>query len=735
MTKHCKKESCKDVSEKKHCKKDICKEICDNVPFKHQIQLYLGDAYGVEVPNTAFWITLTIVKDGPKVTIQFPVINFETGQFANNPYEIANPTLIVLGVPPEFATFSPPPQNGGYLFTKKGFLPKCLRPNELQNLSYFAASNNGMNSTFNYIVNYDFNPPVTGITNDPITPGYILQINNIGALIIQGMGTFANIIPPGTQSLMPTSITYIVKPKLQLCDNIRISHKEINTAVFPFNTIPANRRGAVDALRDSHINDAFDNVVAYAWSDNSFVKDKPNNPSTMGLAVAIGKVKDGQLKMRNPKFIPTPTNFYVWDTAIAINRKNKKNIVVSYGLINFSFPDNGLPFAVLYRAVSNDGGKTWPINGPTNIQPTGTDPVLGLPAFGDAPGVQSDQFGNIWYLASNLFDNAGNTINQGFVMVSTDGGNTYQLVFTFPFASANAFTDLPSMCFGGDGLGNYGAHLVIDYVQDFQIGGLDLYPEMAFIPITGLGLFGTPEVAYLPQFTNNNLTASIAASVDGKVWTFGSPQGLVPGGYAFPGSANVNNNHRIIFKSPGPIDENYVGPWTVANANLLQSSLFLPQWTSQPIYGMFQSQRQAVYDDCRQALYILVNKRTKDAAKSQIYLLISRDNGASFSQPVEIATTTCANRGFQSMQLDTKTGNLLMGWYDGRDYKNLTGLNYYGAVITACQLDEWVKEMKASNPLYIEPAFVVPEVQAQLNNQNQSNIERHNKFVKAKYEL
>ena len=68
------------------------------------------------------------------------------------------------------------------------------------------------------------------------------------------------------------------------------------------------------------------------------------------------------------------------------------------------------------RAVSFDGGKTWPapfdgtnsvpFNGLTNIQPTG------IPAsFGDNRGVAADKFGNIWYGTTNGYDNLGNYIN------------------------------------------------------------------------------------------------------------------------------------------------------------------------------------------------------------------------------------------------------------------------------------------------------------------------------------
>ena len=41
-----------------------------------------------------------------------------------------------------------------------------------------------------------------------------------------------------------------------------------------------------------------------------------------------------------------------------------------------------------------------------------------------------------------------------------------------------------------------------------------------------------------------------------------------------------------------------------------------------------------------------------------------------------------------TMALDIKTGNLLFGWYDCRDYKNGLSFNYYGAVIDAKTLDK-----------------------------------------------
>ena len=89
-----------------------------------------------------------------------------------------------------------------------------------------------------------------------------------------------------------------------------------------------------------------------------------------------------------------------WDTAVAINRTDPKNIVVSYGVLDHNVSPDG---AQAYRAVSFDGGLTWPQNGPLNIQPTGNPSN-----FGDNRGVSSDKFGNIWYSTTNEFDAFGN---------------------------------------------------------------------------------------------------------------------------------------------------------------------------------------------------------------------------------------------------------------------------------------------------------------------------------------
>ncbi len=71
--------------------------------IKHNIQLQVADFFGYPVANTEFWITLNIYKEGPRVTIQLPLNNFET---------VGTSDLGFI-----------PPVSGGFLITSDGFLP------------------------------------------------------------------------------------------------------------------------------------------------------------------------------------------------------------------------------------------------------------------------------------------------------------------------------------------------------------------------------------------------------------------------------------------------------------------------------------------------------------------------------------------------------------------------------------------------------------------------------------
>lgn len=679
-----------------HAKEKGAQGIYKSCVLKHNIQLQLYDAYGVPVPGTEFWVTLNILKSGPKVTIQLPLINFETGPYANSSFEL----------PP------PPAVPGGYLYTSDGYLPPDLRPNDNVYRSWVAATDNG--ALLSYSLEQDPS------TIPPPISGYILSITPDGGLVVQGTGTVGNIIPPGNQVLLPTDITYFAEPRRHLKRNTAISTGPSIATLF------TNPNSLNDSFRDEHISDAFDGVAAWAWNDNSAIADKTNG--ILDVLVAIGTVdKKGKLKVQKPVNI---TNFTVanqnpFDTAIAINRTDKNNIIVSWSTPTDG--NGGLPLP--YRAVSFDGGKTWPYNGPINIQPTG-NPVQ----IFDNPGVKSDKFGNIWYVSTNGYDDFGDAYDTPYFTLSTDGGVTYELIYTLPTPpqSVDIFGyDFPQFCFGGDGSGNYGLQYTVDYFPGFSDGAT----VVGFIPIYGLGSVGTPtDPIYLNAFENACLANSITASADGRVWYYGFNNGV--GNIGIPGVpisyGTGITTVRNLFKSPGAPDVNVAGPWDVASLNLLNFTIFLPIQDAQPDFGFFHGPISNFYDDNRQALYLLSQSNSPDFSQNmRLRFQISRDNAQTWTNGIDISNSIIGNRGFQSMALDTVRGDLYFGWYDGRNDPTFQALEYFGAVIPKKQLDKLVNKIPLSNPLYTLPSAGIPfdpDTLSPTNAPNQSKaIKKHKK--------
>ena len=91
----------------------------------------------------------------------------------------------------------------------------------------------------------------------------------------------------------------------------------------------------------------------------------------------------------------------------------------------------------------------------------------------------------------------------------------------------------------------------------------------------------------------------------------------------------------------------------------------------------------------------------------RLYFIISRDNGQTWSDPIDISTTDFANRGFQSMAFDPVTGNLVFGWYDGRNDPTFQSIQYFAAIMPAAQLDALVNKIPLSNPLYMPANGIV----------------------------
>ncbi len=639
----------------------VDKDKCNNRTqcFEHNIQLQLFDFNGFPVENTKFWVALNVLKRGPEVTLQLPVINFQTGQISS---ENPNPSNVLIP--------------GGYLYTVDGFLPANVRPVDLVPRSVLAGSNNGLSPVFS------FTQTPSTLPEPPV--GYIVQVTNAGALQIQGAETFENIIPAGPQIMLPIDITYLARQAPRLLDNRRLSTGLTSTVNF------TSSAAANNGVRDSHVCDADAGIAAWAWCDNSNIKQTIN---TLNVMVSIGTTdSSGKLTVGAPIQITNfPANVGAWDTAIAINRTNPDNIVVSYGMFDYELGGN-----TLCRAVSFDRGVTWgepfdgvtaqPFNGPLAVQPAG--------GFGDARGVASDNLGTFWYSAT-----ANALSDAPLFYTSTNQGVDFNITFTAPtdILLPDQKYDYPQFCFGFNATGEYGLY----YIVDIDSNNGDSFPSLGFLPITGTDL--TPTVTLLPEFTNTLKFSQLTSSPDGRVWML-----AIPNGAATPILPIV-----LAFKSPGSLNANIAGAWDTSVVNLfdlLNTDTNIPSGVdSQPVDGFIQHSVQSIiYDEGRKALYALCAAQTPDDSQNmRIFFIISRDNGMTWSAPIDISTTDFANRGFQSMALDTVTGNLIFGWYDGRNDPSFTGLDYFCAILPAPKLDALVNRIPTLDP---EPLFMVHPV-------------------------
>ena len=650
-----------------------CKKRC--ATFNHKMQFQLYDGFGIPVENTQFWTELLINKKDNIIIIQFPLINFQVG--------------------PTGATDDFNPVPGGTLVTSDGYLPEDIRTADSVYRSYMVPSNNGVSSAFTY-ANSTFPNPITG---------YVIGLTFYGGITISGAGQYLNLIPPGPQVMMPTTITYIHVKQKTICKNFIVGAGFSNMTQF------VDGRASSDAYRDSHVNDAFGGISAWAWTDNSMVLDKTNG--VMNLMVKINDMAPVQLT-------DFPPEVMAWDTAVAINRQNKNNIVVSYEVLDHTGP---VTMGKTCIAISFTGGATWPIaytytnsplyNGPTNIQPTG------IPSrAGDNRGVASDKFGNIWYGTTNAFDDLGTGIDQPTFWISIDGGITFEIAYTAPYPlNPGDNYDIPQFCFGGDGFGNYGLWWVADYSN--SVG--DIIPVVGFVQINGLGIIGPATPAeFLYSLANTQYLPSLSASADGRVWC-----------QSYTGTYSLYSSGVIRFKSPGPPDSNYAGSWQTAftfNPSAFGYNFF----TSYPIVnsypgGYFNSVQTTIYDETRSALYALRAQTAPDWSQNmRIYLVISRDNGQTWTDPLYISNCDFANRGFPSMALDTVTGDLVFGWYDGRNDKNELSVQYFGAKLSARRLDKIIKCIPLSNPIFeLGPATTPIPIDSNVRQQHiKSRIQR-----------
>lgn len=359
-------------------------------------------------------------------------------------------------------------------------------------------------------------------------------------------------------------------------------------------------------------------------------------------------------------------------------------------------------------AVSNNGGRTFGA-------PFVIDPTLNFPnaSVGDCPGVQSDKFGNIWYMIN--VDQSGfyTALNLRFY-VSGDGGRTWHLYFQTTDAvfdnnnpaNSTGTYDYPTFCFGNDGLGNYGIWFAAAFFTA-ESGYFNNDERLGFLPITGL----YPAITPIPPANSTDYYTTIGDNQPNLLNTIGlvTPAAKSDGtlflGYppSYSQTQQTVGNIALAIKPPGGFDTPLLGPWTIDQlANQWSASVAsYPYGLGRPYFPM--TFKSMIVDDVRGAIYAIVCEQINFFSQNyNLFLMASIDDGVTWSGKYPLASTTSQNRGFQSATLNPADQCLYVGYYDARNKDPnppagtvpYSSLQFYGVQLTKSYLDNLVNSLQ-----------------------------------------
>jgi hypothetical protein len=425
------------------------------------------------------------------------------------------------------------------------------------------------------------------------------------------------------------------------------------------------------------INSFFDGKFAVAWPDNRKVPFD-QDPSELNLVVRTGTVEDQSrhrhCRQLKPNLGKLTTLIQAEPNQFAGNVQTLINPAIPGNLFVFStFRDRNLPFGgpeqrQLWRAVSFDGGKTFPV----------VSRIFGLPDLIVDTLAGVDKFGNIWlsYLTGPLDD--PNNFRTVVLAVSTDGGVSFtQVTQLNPPSPYTVGYDLPYITFGGDGKGGYGlwfAPTIID--ANFNVA-----PTLGFIPVSGLGEYdvGHMQTVIYASLASFDWEPSLSVTKDGRVFLVSVQSD--------ESTQSSNDGVKFLAKLDGTknlVDGNYVGPTIIQQRTIgaYVNPPFLPTGTFLTVAP------QAIgFDEKHQLLHVLfVDNLGVNSPDYGVYLISSKNNGVNWTPRRLISDTTQGPRGFQaSLAVDRKNGNLFMSWWDARNDPTAQTVEMFGALLPFCQ--------------------------------------------------
>ncbi len=610
-------------------KKSEIRNICEiGKDFKYVIYLQVEDITRTPV-GKSFSVLLDINIHDEMVTISIPAMNFI----------ISN-------------------SNGsGYIFTSKGNLPRKTWP------------------------------------VDPVYQSYTLQTDNPGVeldLYIANDGSF-RIVASGNIPIAPGS--YFVHAK-----TIEYRLPEINKLNVPFDCKLSEGKssvikiekstGSTNDFLDYYNNDFVKDVVAFSWADNH----KGHHPYNLNLVTRVGKIKrnpDGTFRMdlHKPVTVIKPPRaakiIRCYENTISINPRNTKNLVVTTIYQDNNQPVPGTNLFQLWRAVSYNRGKSWPVVGRV-------DNLGSLPLFRSNPNGMFDKFGNYWlvYMSSN------NTLLPPFNLVfavSYDKGATFNLVSILT-PGLNMLYDYPRIAFGGDGNNGFALWASADLID---LSAQTVSIAVGYIPVIKFGNVGLLNMVPVPAIPTNFVAApEITATKDGTVF-------LAAENFVLTGD-NGKNAQVYLFALFGGIANfpNFIQKGEIFYSNVgsndLNTSAGGKPLPFQPLRGCFPlGARGLDYDDGRKRLWSLgVDMKPDLSNNMDIFLMYSDNDGHTWSRPIVLNAISEHDRALPSLKVNEETGDIAIGWYDSRDSEHNKSVDYYATLFPASRIPKFHQELE-----------------------------------------
>lgn len=625
--------------------------------------------------NTPFKTTITIKEDHGMVFVSIPPLNFTLPDehLALAPEQIPNRPP----VPPI------PLPAGGYLTLVDGFIPKHLSPND----------------------SVGFVTTVDSINSSTLVPQPLdIRITKDGNIIFSFLG-LNPVLEVGPFNTFGITISY-PKPHFNKAPtNFVLSKRE--TTVFD---LPSCFQGRplFGQLGDTYTGTMFNGIFGAYWTN-----DSKSNSNYLSSHTRMGKVEregdrlEVKLQSKPVLAVSGPLNAaYFVQGGIAINPTNPRNVVFnSLGIGCESGPSVNI--FQLWRGVSNDGGNSW-----SNVGRI--DGVNGIPYTRSDNNAIFDRFGNYWLTTATYNPPAQAPSDDPVglaILVSSDGGQSFQVAYSVDpttLSEPGVALDFNQLAFGGDGNGGWALYFSADL---FPINIPAVIPVIGYIPVTGLGSFGTPQITFLYSLANLAIIPRITASEEGDIF-------LAFNGFAGTGASFSSS--IVLHKTGGInnlVDGSFAGPYLNAFTDLgllIQASpgigSIYTSYNSQNVRGNITPPvRGLAYDERAKILYQLHLSCDPIYSQNQsLYLIASKNGGQTWSKPFAVKDFPKGNASNANLTIDPVTRDLFVTWYDSRnDQPNNRVLEFFGAIVSKRNLREHLKGLAT-----FEMGIVSPEENA-----------------------